>query len=215
MNHEITPWMPAQRRVALALFLGLVAGVGAAWFAPWQLALMIGFDTWAAIQLIWVGSIVLPLDAARTRLHAQREDDSRTIASLVVLSAAIAGLVAVVLGLVKANHEHGAPEAVTTVFAVTTVALAWLTVHIVFILRYADLYYDEPVGGIVFPATDDPDYRDFCYVGFSVGMTFQVSDTNVEQREIRRTITRHALISYVFGTAIIGVTINVMAGLIG
>jgi uncharacterized membrane protein len=67
---------------------------------------------------------------------------------------------------------------------------------------------------VVFTGDADPVYRDFAYLGFTVGMTYQVSDTNIVSRDIRRTITRHALISYLFGTTIIGVTINVMAGFI-
>jgi uncharacterized membrane protein len=84
----------------------------------------------------------------------------------------------------------------------------------VFVLRYADLYYNDGVGGVDFPGDEDPDYRDFAYLGFTVGMTYQVSDTNVTSRAIRRTIIRHALISFLFGTVIIGVTINVMAGFV-
>ena len=101
-----------------------------------------------------------------------------------------------------------------TTVAVATVVLAWATVHVVFVLRYADLYYNGEPGGVDFPGDEPPDYRDFVYLGFTVGMTYQVSDTDIHSRDIRRTITRHALISYLFGTVIIGVTINVMAGFI-
>ena len=83
-----------------------------------------------------------------------------------------------------------------------------------FALRYAHLYYNEPVGGIDFAGEESPDYRDFAYLSFTIGMTFQVSDTAVSARSIRRTITRHALLAYLFGTVIVAILINVTAGLI-
>jgi uncharacterized membrane protein len=83
------------------------------------------------------------------------------------------------------------------------------------VLRYAHLYYTEPVGGIVFADLDaSPDYLDFAYVAFTVGMTFQVSDTGIAKRAIRRSVIRHALLSYLFGTVVVGVAINVVGNLI-
>jgi uncharacterized membrane protein len=214
MSVEIRPWMPAQRRVALAVGLGTVAGVLAALLGPWQLAVLIGFDVWALAQVVWVVFAVLPLDAVHTQAQALTEDDSRTSASLAIITAALVCLIGVVLALIKANQVSGTQTVVITAVAVASVVLAWLTVHLVFVLRYADLYYNDGAGGIDFPGGDEPDYRDFVYLGFTVGMTYQVSDTNITSRVIRRTIIRHALISFLFGTVIIGVTINVMAGFI-
>jgi uncharacterized membrane protein len=211
---EIRPWMPAQRRVALAVVLGVVAGAVVALVGPWQLAVLVGFDGWAIAQVVWLVLRVLPLDHAHTQAHSLTEDDSRTSASLAIITAALVCLVGVVLTLIKARQVAGGQEVVLTVVAVTSVVLAWLTVHLVFILRYADLYYNDGVGGIDFPGDQPPDYRDFAYLGFTVGMTYQVSDTNITSRVIRRTVIRHALISFLFGTVIIGVTINVMAGFI-
>jgi uncharacterized membrane protein len=96
--------------------------------------------------------------------------------------------------------------------AVATVALSWLAVQAVFILRYAHLYYVE--GGIDFHDDMAPNYADFAYVGFTIGMTYQVSDTDLNSKRIRRTALRHALLSYVFGIAVIAITINVVAGLL-
>src|SRR4051794_2985414 len=195
MPVENRPWMPAQRRVALAVVLGSVAGAVAAFLGPWQLAVLIGFDAWALAQVVWVLLVVLPLDAVRTKAQALTEDDSRANASLAIITAALACLVGVVLALIKANQVTGAQTVVLTAVAVASVALAWLTVHLVFVLRYADLYYNDGIGGVDFPGHEDPDYRDFAYLGFTVGMTYQVSDTNITSRVIRRTVIRHALIS--------------------
>ena len=87
--------------------------------------------------------------------------------------------------------------------------------HTVFALRYAHEYYTDPVGGIDFKTRDErPDYLDFAYVAFTVGMTFQVSDTDVQARRIRRTVLRHALLSYLFGAVILAVVVNVIAGVV-
>ena len=206
--------MPAQRRVALATVLGVITGAIAALLGPWQVAVLVGFDAWALSQVVWVGINVLPLNAHQTEAHSLTEDDSRTSALLAIVTAALACLVGVVLALIKAKQVSGAQAVVVTVVGVASVVLAWLTVHLVFVLRYADLYYNDGVGGIDFPGDEPPDYRDFAYFGFTVGMTYQVSDTNVSSRHIRRTVIRHALISFLFGTVIIGVTINLMAGFI-
>ena len=90
-----------------------------------------------------------------------------------------------------------------------------MTVQTLFMLRYAHLYYGgERVGGVEFGNAELPDYHDFAYLAFTVGMTFQVSDTEVTERALRHTVLRHALLSYLFGTAIIASTISVLAGLV-
>jgi uncharacterized membrane protein len=97
--------------------------------------------------------------------------------------------------------------------AVVSVAVSWLAVNSVFTLRYAHLYYLEG-GGLDFHGEAAPAYADFAYVAFTIGMTFQVSDTEVTSPRIRKTVLRHALLAYVFGIAVIALTINVVAGLL-
>jgi uncharacterized membrane protein len=97
--------------------------------------------------------------------------------------------------------------------SVASVVLAWSVVHTVFSLRYAKLYYQGEGGGVDFNEEESPCYTDFAYLALTIGMTFQVSDTNLKTKEIRRTALRHALLSYVFGALIIATTINLIAGL--
>jgi len=87
-------------------------------------------------------------------------------------------------------------------------------VHTVFTVRYGDLYYADPVGGIDFNEDDKPDYRDFAYLALTIGMTFQVSDTDLQAKPIRRSAIRHALLSYGFGAIIVAITINIVASLL-
>ena len=94
-----------------------------------------------------------------------------------------------------------------------TVALSWLVVHTVFTLRYAMLYYTGKDGGVNFNQPTPPRYSDFAYLAFTIGMTFQVSDTDLETPAIRATALRQALLSYLFGAVILGTTINLVAGL--
>ena len=98
---------------------------------------------------------------------------------------------------------------------VVSVLLARAVVHTIFALRYARLFYALPVGGLGFGEDDPPDYADFAYVAFTIGMTFQVSDTEISKRPIRRAAIHHALLSYVFGTMILGIIINSIAALLG
>jgi uncharacterized membrane protein len=133
----------------------------------------------------------------------------------VLISAAVASLVAVGFGLVKAAAAHGAGKAALITIAVLSVVLAWGAVHTVFTIRYAAEYYRGEEGGVDFKQVDyHPDYRDFAYLAFTVGMTFQVSDTDVQSHTIRGTVLRHALLSYLFGVVIVAMTINVVSGLL-
>jgi len=97
------------------------------------------------------------------------------------------------------------------------VVLSWTVVNTVYTLRYADLHYQSGAAGIAFgeePGQERPTYRDFAYVAFTIGMTYQVSDTTVRDRRIRRTVLAHALLSYLFGVVIVGGSVNLIAGLL-
>ncbi|MEP7202263.1 MAG: DUF1345 domain-containing protein [Ilumatobacteraceae bacterium] len=203
-------------RLTIAATFGVAAGTVVTLASSWQLALLVGWDAAAAFIVGSVWMFIPVLDHVGTQHVALREDDSRALVDVVMVAACLMSLVGVVLGLAHSRQQHGAGRAILTSVAVLTVFLSWFTVHTLFVLRYARLYYSGPPGGIDFPGTDDkaPDYLDFAYMSFTVGMTFQVSDTGVVHRSIRRAVTRHALLSYVFGTVIVGIVINVVGGLI-
>jgi uncharacterized membrane protein len=143
-----------------------------------------------------------------------REDPSAASTDLVVLSAGVASLAAVGLALVKAGNAHGGTKAYLIVVGLLSVALAWSVVHTVFTLRYALLYYSPPIGGIDFNEEDDPTYLDFAYLSLTIGMTFQVSDTNLTSKPVRRSALQHALLSYLFGAIIVALVINVVSSLL-
>jgi uncharacterized membrane protein len=124
------------------------------------------------------------------------------------------GLLAVGFTLAQASHAHSPGSGLLTALALASVAMAWSAVHTVYALRYARLYYAPPDGGIDFNG-ERPDYLDFAYLALTIGMTFQVSDTDLTGKRVRRQALRHALSSYVFGTVIVAITVNSVASLLG
>ena len=205
----------AVRPVFIAAVAGCVVGPLTALGVPWQAAPLLGWDTSAAIFLIWIWSSIGHLDAERTAKAAAAEDPTAAIADLVIIAAGLACLGAVGLVLLKAANSQGASKALLIGVGVVSVALSWASLHTVFTLRYARTYYGRANdGGISFNCDDPPDDLDFAYVAFTIGLTFQVSDTNISSRPIRRIALRHALLSFLFGAVIVGLTINVVASLL-
>ncbi len=206
--------LSAGQRVLIVMAITVIASALAAPFTPWQLWPLIGWIVGAACFLATVWIKVLGLTPEETHTLATHEDDSRFAAELLLNSAAIASLGGTGFTLLKANQSDGGGKAMLTIAALLTVFLSWGVVHTVFALRYARLYYGHPVGGIDFKTEDEqPDYRDFAYVAFTVGMTYQISDTDIGTRTIRRIVLRHTLISYLFGAVILAVTVNTVAGI--
>ena len=209
------PRYSERRRAQITAFAGGLAALIAAWWVPWQLTALIGFDVMALGQLVWIWAQIHDRDPQATAALATVEDDSRSATRLVVLTAATVSLGAVVFALAKAKRVDQPLEGILTAAAIVSVILAWLLVHSIFTLRYAHLYYTGADGGIDFPGASDPDYRDFAYVAFTVGMSFTVAETPPDSPAMRRMITAHALLSYLFGAVIVGMVINILAGLIG
>lgn len=197
--------------VAGAVGVAVAISVG----ARWSETVLAGWVAAAIVYLALVWHDIARKDADATAALSQSEDDSRTASESVLLGASVASLVAVVFTLANAGHETGAARVATTLFALVSVGLAWACVHTVYTLRYARLFYAPPVGGIDFPEDDPPDYRDFAYVAFTIGMTYQVSDTGLSTKTTRRAVIQHALLAYLFGAGILTVAINAVAGLLG
>jgi uncharacterized membrane protein len=207
-------WVAAAR-LALAGTAAAAALVGAlAAGSSGSLSVSIACDAGAFVFLALVWQAVTGRDAAATERLARTEDLSRPFADIVLLSASLASLVAVGFLLVDAGRGSGAADGSLVGVSVLGVVLQWLTVHTVFMLRYARLYYGPPRGGIGFADDDLPDYYDFAYLALTIGMTYQVSDTDLTAKQVRRTAIRHALLSYVFGALIVAVTINLVASLL-
>jgi uncharacterized membrane protein len=204
----------AGRRVAAAASIGAVAGVIASFVTVWQAAILWGWDAAVVCLLSWIWLAVWQMSAAETKAHASREDPSIRMSELIVVSAGVALLAAVGLALLRAGSAMGGTKAYLIALGVLSVGLSWVMVHTVFTLRYARTYYLQPRGGIDFNESDPPTYLDFAYLALTIGMTFQVSDTNLTSKPIRRIALVHAALSYLFGAVIVALVINVVASLL-
>jgi uncharacterized membrane protein len=168
----------------------------------------------ALVVVSWIWLTVRTMDPGETKTHAQAEDSSQLLADVTVLVASIASLVAIGYTLITAGNREGATKAMLILLAIAVVGISWLLVHMIYMLRYGDLYYGEPIGGIDFNDDEPPDYRDFAYVALTIGMTFQVSDTSFTMKRMRSLAIRHALLSFVFVAVIVALTINSVASLL-
>jgi uncharacterized membrane protein len=193
-----------------------IVGAGGALIAgaSWSVAALCFSDLAAIVYVASVWGTGAGADAAATARLARAEDASRAASEAVLVSAWTASLIAVVFTLAEAGDAGSPGRGLLTTLTIGSVALAWISVHTVYMLRYARMYYTAPDGGIDFH-DKQPDFVDFAYLALTVGMTFQVSDTDLTAKGIRRTALHHALLSYVFGTVIVAITVSSVAGLLG
>ena len=189
--------------VAVALVVGNTVG--------WRFAL-VGWIATAGVYVVWTRLLLGGLDADQTREYVTREDPTRWVADAVIVSASVASLAGVGY-VVAAGSRYGAGALEAALVGILTVGASWFAVHTLFTVHYARLYYSGEPGGINFHDPEPPRFRDFAYVAFTVGMTFQVSDTEIGLTSIRATVLRHAMLSYLLGAVVLAVTVNLIAGL--
>lgn len=200
-------------RLAVSAVLGVIATVLVGVFGRWADAFTVGWDTTAFVYCTTTWAVIWPLDSVQTAAKARSEDPNRAISDALTLSAAVASLASVGVVLLIAHSADRATADGLAALALASIAISWFTVHTIFALRYALVYYGPPEGGIDFNQTEPPTYRDFCYLAITIGMTFQVSDTALGSTALRANALRHALLSYLFGTIILAAAINLIAGL--
>ena len=168
------------------------------------------------ITMDWITFSVTKTDQIREQARIQ--DSSRTIIFLIILISTLASFLAVLLLIVtKENFKN--QQSIHLIIAVAGLILSWLLIHTIFTLRYAHIYYDDDendskkhAGGLNFPNDNKPDYKDFAYFSFVIGMTFQVSDVEIESKKIRRIVLWHGMLSFFYNTIMIALTINMIAG---
>ncbi|SCF05046.1 Uncharacterized membrane protein [Micromonospora viridifaciens] len=194
--------------------VGLVCGGLVGVFMSPALGPLVGWDTAALAWLVLVWRRLWRLDAAATARLALHEDPNRAVRDVLLLVSCLVSLLAVGVLLTAARPlRPGVPLEIRGGLGVLSVVLSWFVVHTVFTTRYARLYYGGQPGGVDFHQSEPPCYADFAYLAFTVGATFQVSDTDLSSPELRRTVLRHMLLSYLFGAVIVASTVNLLAGL--
>ncbi|GGX56392.1 hypothetical protein GCM10010515_24730 [Streptomyces fructofermentans] len=208
MNTWLVPAVP---RLATAAAAGAAIGALVAVLTNTPLGVLSGIA--AALTLFVVaGWIVLwPMDAEATHHNARREEFRPVAEELVVVAAALCGLVGIVVLLLIGDSDLSHAAAAT---ALCGVFMAWAALHLMYAARYAYIYYQPPEGGIDFNSDDHPRYSDFLYFSYNLGMTYQVSDTDVSSSTVRAIALRHCLLSYLFGVSILATTINLVTGIV-
>ena len=181
--------------------------------------IMIGWDVFSLCMLIMDWYILLKTPQADIRKEAPVEDESRIIIFAIVLVSTFASLLAVI-SMIAANASKSSSEIPRLIVAIISMIFSWILVHTIFTIRYAHIYYDDDeakpeihAGGLDFPNEKKPDFLDFAYFSFVLGMTFQVSDVEITSKRLRRLALLHGLLSFGFNTAIVALTINIIAGL--
>lgn len=214
------PIRRSRLRLAAMLLAGLLAATASGLAGHWVEAPAVGWGTASLTYVVWVWAAIGRFDPAETRAHATAEDPSRSITDLLILAANVASLGAVAAVVVDSHASDGGGSRFGGgLLALASVALSWLLVQTLFTLRYAELYYSTggkagaAVGGIDFNQERLPQYTDFAYLATSLGMTYQVSDTALQNHGIRAEALKHSLLSYLFGTVILATTISLVISL--
>lgn len=209
--------MPKPLRIVLSrprTFISLAIGLASLLFLPasWRPAsrLLVAWDIFVAIYMGLAFITVFSCGIDDIRRQAARQDDGRFFILIMTGLGAFASIAAIVMEL--AIKPQQAPQ---LILAVVTIVLSWTAIHTTFALHYAhDYYRGAKPGGLAFPGDDQPDYWDFVYFSFVVGMTAQVSDVGITDKMIRRTAAAHGVISFIFNTALVALMVNIAASAI-
>ena len=143
----------------------IVLAVTLALGVSWPVAVTGSWGVAALVTVVAVWVRIWPMDAEQTKANARAEDVARPIADVIILAASVASLGAIGYTLHRAGHAHGSDKVLLIALAITVVSLSWATVHTLYLVRYGDLYYSDPIGGIAFNEDGPPDYHDFAYLG--------------------------------------------------
>jgi uncharacterized membrane protein len=183
--------------------------------AGWQYAPAAGWIATAAVYLIWAWASIARMSAVAIEVVVQQQHPARGPADTIIVIASIASIASLsgVAYLLIAGTAKGPDATIAAVVGFLSVIASWLVVHAVYTLRYAILYYTEPVGGIDFNQDDNPTFADFAYLAFTIAVTYGVTDTVLRNRPIRVSVLQHAMVSYLFGTVILAVTVQVIGSL--
>jgi uncharacterized membrane protein len=210
-GHRRLPKIVRIVRARPRLFLATLLGVAVAVVLPadWRGAtrVLVGWDAGVAGFLIAAFALIWRADIRRIRRRAALQDEGRIVILVLVVAAALASLASIVAELGTGRSPwHLA-------LATLTILLSWALVHVIFALHYAHEFHGEGVraGGLAFPGGEEPDYWDFLYFSLVIGMTSQVSDVAVTSRTIRRTVSAHGVVSFLFNAALIALTVNIAA----
>ena len=194
--------------------LGIVVTAALAASTAWPPAsrLLVGWNVAVAVYLVLVFQMMAESRVRDIRRRAAGEDEGQLTILVLTVAAGLASLAAIQAELASAS---GGRRPGQLALASLTILLSWAFIHTMFALHYAHEFYGDsagPTGGMAFPGGDEePDYWDFVYFSFVIGMTSQVSDVAITNKSVRRTVTAHAVVSFAFNVALLALTVNIAA----
>lgn len=217
--------LDAHHKLVISLFFGALAIITTGSVVEKPVSWMIGWLVYGAAHLGLAWVTILSSHPSDVRQEVDGQDSNRIMISLFVIVASFVSLFAILFLLYDAGKTASKSALIVhLILSFSCVVCSWILVHTIFTLRYAHLYYRPTEGGrnggnrrqrgLEFPNEEEPDYLDFTYFSFVIGMTFQVSDVTISSRELRRLALVHALLSFAFNTLLVALTINVVSGLI-
>jgi uncharacterized membrane protein len=214
--------LDAHHRLALGLVAGAATFIALRGHVRFSSAAITGWNAFAVVILALDWLTILATPQRKIRERAQQEDPGRFLIFLFVVVAACAALFAVGFLIGAHKGQTDGHFMVHLLLTLLTVISSWTLVHTVFSLRYAHAFYGdsdvpgvvEHAGGLIFPGNRPPDYFDFAYFSFVVGMTCQVSDVQITSRRMRRLTLAHSILSFGFNTLILALLINTVSGLL-
>ena len=191
-----------------------------AWLTPsrieWPVRAIAGWDVASLALLALAWRIILRADARETRRRASEDDPGHYMVFVIAVVASLISLFAATVALREVKTFPGADAMLWTVLTLAAVALSWILTHTAYTFRYAHRHYRDSDrdkrsdGGLKFCGTDEPSDIDFAYFAFTIGMCFQVSDVVVLSTEMRREVLVHAVLSFVYNTAILALALNLV-----
>ena len=204
----------AHKRLFISIALGLVAMLALP--APPITRILIGWDLGVLVYLAAAAVVMTQCSSvAQMKANAEAQDEGAFAILILTVAAGMASLIAIFAELAaieRADPHYG----IYVAFAIGTVVLSWTFIHTIFALHYAHEFYGtgEHKNGLRFPGGGQPDYWDFIYFSFVIGMTFQVSDVAVMHKLVRRTVVAHGAVSFFFTTAVVAMAVNIAASII-
>ena len=228
IENEIKPLFPglhkrfghwdAHHRVFISLGIAAIVFLTLPWSWHWPTRAVVTWIAYSVSALLMTWYVIVSADPSEAAREACIQDSSRTAIFIFVVVAAIASVFAVGAELGTAKGLDKTFLFGHVLFSILTILASWTLVHTVFTLRYAHVFYaspesDEAHGGLTFPDEEKPDYLDFAYFSFVIGMCFQTSDVSITSRRLRRLVLVHSVISFGFNMAILGLSINMVSGL--
>jgi len=207
----------ARPRLFISGLVGLVVMSMLPLWLRFPTRVLVAWDVGIALYLVLAFQLMARSPVGNIRRRAALEDEGQFGILVLTVASALASLGAIIVELGSTPTAGTARQPAQLVLATLTILLSWTFTHTIFALHYAHEYYSENHGhggGLTFPGGEEPDYWDFVYFSFVIGMTSQVSDVAIACKPIRRTVVAHGVISFIFNAALLALTVNIAASVI-